>query len=130
MKHFQKLSLNIFCVCLLMTMAGCIPLLIGAAAGVGGMTFVKGKLVHNVDHTVDQVHKASLKALKDLDLFVISDELNKRSSVTKAEYENGEKISVFIDVLTERSSKITIRVGTFGDHEESQAILNLILKKL
>jgi len=130
MKLFHKWSLNILCIFSLMTMAGCVPLLIGAAAGVGGMTFVKGKLVHNVDHTVSQANKASLKALKDLDLFVTSDELNKRSSVIKAEYESGKKISIFIDALTERSSKITIRIGTFGDHEKSQAILNAILKRL
>ena len=130
MKLFRKLSLNILCIFSLMAMVGCIPLLIGAVAGVGGMTFVKGKLIHNVDHTVSQVNKASLKALKDLHLFVTSDELNKRSSVIKAEYESGKNISVFIDALTERSSRITIRIGTFGDPEKSQAILNAILKKL
>ncbi len=130
MKLFHKLSLNIFCACSLITMVGCVPLLIGAVVGVGGMTFVKGKLIHNVDHTVAQTNKASVKALKSLDLFIISDELNKRSSVIKAEYEDGDKISIFIDALTERSTKITIRVGTFGDIEASQAILNAILKKL
>ena len=130
MKLFHKLTLNILCMFSLITMVGCIPLLIGAVAGAGGMTYMKGALIHNVDNTVDEANEASLEALKDLQFFVVSDELNKRSSVIKAEYESGKKVSVFIDALTERSSKITIRVGTFGDQEESQAILNAILKKL
>jgi len=130
MKLFQKYSLNILCVFLLATTTGCIPLLIGAAAGIGGMTYVKGTLVHNVDHTVKKVNKASMLALKELNLFILSDELNNRSSVIKAEYEDGKSISVFADAITERSSKITIRVGTFGDQVKSQAILNAILKKL
>jgi len=130
MKQFQKYHLNILCIFSLMTTIGCIPLLIGAVAGVGGMTYIKGSLVHNVDHTVKQVNKASLEALKDLKLFITSDELNKRSSVIKAEYENGKNISVFIDALTERSSKITIRVSVFGDQVKSQTILNAILRNL
>jgi len=130
MKLLQKYSLNILCIILLMTVVGCVPLLIGAVAGVGGMNYIKGSLVHNVDHAVDKVNKASIKALKDLEIFVISDELNKRSSTIKAEYEDGKSVSVFIDALTERSTKITIRVGTFGDQGKSQAILNAILRKL
>jgi len=130
MKLFRKYSLNLFYVLLLLSMVGCIPLLIGAAAGVGGVTYLKGSLVYNVDHNVKKVNKASLKVLKDLKLFIFSDELNKHSSTIKAEYADGKKISVFIDAITERSSQIIIRVGTFGDQGKSQAILNAILKKL
>lgn len=130
MKPFQKYSLSVLCVFSLMTMIGCVPLIIGAAAGAGSMIYIKGSLVRNVDHTVARVNKASVAALKDLGLFVMSDELNKRSSVIKAEYEDGKSVSVFIDALTERSSKITIRIGVFGDQDRSQGILNVILMEL
>lgn len=130
MKLRLKSGLNLICALSLTAMVGCVPLLIGAAVGAGGMTYVKGSLVHNVDNTVDEANKASLKALKDLEFFIISDELNKHSSIIKAEYEDGRGVSVFIDALTERSSKITIRIGIFGDPDESQAILNAILKGL
>jgi len=130
MKPFQKYSLNILCIFSLVTMIGCVPLLLGAIAGAGSITYVRGALVKNVDHTVKEVNKATIDALKDMDFFVISDELNKRSSIIKAEYEGGEKVQIMIDALTERSSKITIRIGTFGDHEESQTILNGIEREL
>lgn len=130
MKQSQPLNFVVLSIFSLVTMSGCIPLLIGAAAGVGGISYAKGALIKNVDHTVSKVHKAGLAALKKLNLFVTTDELNKRSALIRAEYENGQKIQIFIDALTERSSKITIRIGTFGNQEQSQIILNAIQKKL
>jgi len=130
MKLFHKLSLNILCIFSLMTMAGCVPLLIGAALGVGGVSYVNGSLVRNVDESVEKIHKATLKALKDLDLFITSDELNKHSANIRAEYEDAKKIHISIEALTEYVAQIKIRIGTFGDQDESHTILNTILKKL
>jgi len=128
-KTFQKFSLGIALI-LSLTTAGCVPLLIGAAAGAGGITYVKGALVKNVDHPVKKAHKASLSALKSLKLFVRSDEFSRHSSVIKGEYTDGKSFQINIEALTERSSKITIRVGMLGDQEKSQIILNAIQKKL
>ena len=130
MKLFHKLSLNILCICSLMTMVGCIPLIIGAALGVGGVSYVNGSLVRNVDESVEKIHKATLNALKGLDLFITSDELNKHSANIRAEYEDAKKIHISIEALTEYVAQIKIRIGTFGDQDESHTILNAILKKL
>ena len=66
MKRYQMFSLNIVCGILLLSLTGCIPLLIGAAVGAGGVTYVNGALVRNIDETVADLHQASLDALKDL----------------------------------------------------------------
>jgi len=129
-RQFQKFAFGFTLVFSLMATAGCVPLLIGAAAGAGGITYAKGALVRNMDESVAELHKASLAAFKDLKFFVVSDELNKHSAVIKAEYEDGQKIQVNVDALTEFVSKITIRVGIIGDQEESQAIFNAIQKRL
>jgi len=113
-----------------MTMQGCVPLVIGAAAGAGGITFVKGKLEKNFDYSVEKVHKASLAAIKSLDLFVRSDELSRHLSVTKGEFDDGKGFNVTITALTERASKIVIRVGLLGDQAKSEMILEAIEKKL
>jgi len=130
MKLFHKSSLNILCICSLMTIVGCIPLIIGAAVGAGSVTYINGSLVRNVDEPVDRIHKASLAALKDLHLFVTADELNKHSAVIRAEYEDAKKIHISIEALTEYVAQIKIRIGTFGDQDESHTILDAILKKL
>jgi len=130
MKLFHKLSLNILCIVSLMTMAGCVPLLIGAVVGVGSVNYINGSLVRNVDESVEKIHKATLAGLKDLGLFVTSDELSKHSAVVRAEYENAKKVRIGIEALTEYVAQIRIRIGTFGDQDESHTILNAILKKL
>ena len=130
MRQFLKGILYGFFSFFLMVSTGCVPLLLGAVAGAGGMTYVKGALIKNVEYDVKKVHKASLSAVKELDLFVLSDELNKHSAIIKAEYDDGRSVRVIIDALTEYVSKITIRIGVFGDQEEARFILNAIESKL
>lgn len=126
----RQLSLGIMAVVFLTSATGCVPLLIGAAAGAGGIAYVKGALVENIDETVEDIHQASLAALKDLGLFVTSDELNRHSVLINAEYEDGKKVVIKVDAITEYVSKITIRVGVVGDQEDSRLILNAIEKRL
>ena len=129
-KLLQKLYLGIMPVFFVTVASGCVPLLIGATVGAGGVAYVKGALVHNIDEPVEDIHKASLAAFKGLNLFVASDELNRHSAVIKAEYEDGKKIDIKIDAITEFVSKVTIRIGVIGDQEDSRLILNAIEKKL
>ncbi|MBN1870268.1 MAG: DUF3568 family protein [Candidatus Omnitrophica bacterium] len=129
-EDLEKSCLGMMLAFSLMIMTGCVPLIIGAAAGAGGMVYVKGALVENVDESVEDIHQASLAALKDLGIFVKSDELNRHSAVIKAEYEGGEKVEIKADAITEFVSKISIRVGLIGDQEDSRLILNAIEKRL
>ena len=109
---------------------GCIPLIIGAAAGAGGVAFVRGKLEKNLDADVKSVHKATIEAFNSLDILVMDDDLiNTGGSVYGMDMDD-RKVSVDIDALTENASKIGIRVGTLGDEDRSLAILNVIQKKL
>jgi len=130
MKLFHKVNFNILCAVSVMTMAGCVPLIIGAAAGVGGVAYVNGSLVRNVDEPVEKVHKAALAGLKKLGLFVTSDELDKHSSTIRAQYEDAKKVRVSIEALTEYVTQVSIRVGTFGNQDESYVILDAILEKI
>jgi len=115
---------------ILITASGCIALLIGAAAGAGGVVYVKGELEKNFDATVAKVHKASIAGLKNLDMFILSDELNVHDASIRSEDAQGKKVTINIDALTERSSKIKIRVGLVGNKMKSQIILDAIERKL
>lgn len=130
MKSYQKFSLEIIAICLVMATSGCIPLLVGAAAGAGGVAYVKGAAVKNIDESVEKIHKASLAALKKMGVFVTADELSGHTALVKAEYGDGKKIQVKAEALTEYVSKVTVRVGAVGDPEESELVLNAIEKEL
>lgn len=109
---------------------GCVALAVGAAAGAGGYAYIKGALEKNVDYSLEQSHRAALAALKDLKMEIKEDTLNINDAQVTARGKDKESISVVIESLTERSSKIKVRVGVFGDQDKSQVILNAIQKRL
>ena len=126
----RRIGLGCILIFNLMTNSGCIPLLVGAAAGAGGVAYVRGTLEKNVDNPVAQVHNAAVDACKNLKIAIQSDDLNQHSARMKGALDDGQKVQIDVASLTERSSKIQIRVGMFGDETKSQMILNAIQKKL
>jgi len=109
---------------------GCFPLVIGVAAGAGGIAYYRGKMEKNIDEKMIVVHDAVLQAMKKLKLYVKSDELNRHDARIKAEYDSGKKIDIKIKALTEEATNISIRIGVLGDQDQSRIILNNILSLL
>ncbi len=105
-------------------------MLAGAAVGAGGYAFATGSLSKNLDATTETVHKASLKGLEDLRAIVISEDLSSLKSEIHAEGEDGKKISINIESLTEQASKIKIRVGTIGNESDSLRVLKAITNRI
>ena len=68
----QALAL-LFLSAAVVTQSGCFALLVGAAAGAGTIAFVNGDLEYNFDASVEQVHSASVRALRKLGLPVSQD---------------------------------------------------------
>ena len=110
--------------------SGCLALVVGAAAGAGGIAYVKGALEKNFDKPVLAVHKASLSTLKNLKMTIKEEKLDQHKGTIKAEDSAGKSVTIESEALTEKSSKITIRFGVFGDESRSQMILNAIQKRL
>jgi len=108
---------------------GCI-LLAGVAVGGGGVAYVLGELERNLDYSVEKVHKATLKALADLDIFVVEEGVLPDQTTIVAETVEGKKVKLKIEPLTKKASKISIRYGYLGNEERSMAVLNMIQKRL
>lgn len=120
----------IFLSAVVVTQSGCFGLLVGAAAGAGTFAFVSGDLEYNFDASVEQAHSASIRALRKLALPVSQDIHDKHNAKIKSTYADGKDITIAVTALTEKSSKIQIRVGVFGDQTRSENILNTIKKYL
>ena len=130
---FAKFRQSMLMLCLsftVVTSSGCFALLLGGAAGAAGVVYIQGILEKNFDRGLKDTHTATLKALKAEDIFVKTDELNVANSEIKGEFDDGEKIQINIDALTEKSSKVKIRVGVFGDELKSNMIMSAIEKRL
>ncbi len=128
-RHFKSLYLNIILLGAVTVCSGC-ALLFGAAAGAGGFAYVKGDLQKNFDYPLDRLHKASARALRDLKAVVSSDETDKHSSKIKFTLDGDKSGEINIKSLTEKASKLSIRIGIFGDETLSQMVLNAIMKKI
>lgn|SRR3989338_145542 len=126
----NKQGLAMMLLVAVLTASGCVPFLIGAAAGVGGVAWVKGSLEQNFDKTVDQLHRASLAGLRDIKCAVRNDQIRKHLAKIDFEFDDGQKGAINIKALTERSAELKIRIGVLGDETKSHIILNAILKHL
>ena len=111
-------------------LTGCFALLVGAAAGAGGIIWVKGKLEQDVNASMSKVHQASVTALKKLELPIISDKKDKMTAKIESEYSDGKHVWVDLNQISNTSTKISIRVGTLGDEVRSRQILEKILHYL
>ncbi len=129
MKRYLNVVLGLLLGVSLLSSQGCV-LLAGAAAGVGGYAYATGSLAKNLDSSTNEVHDAAIRGLKDIGAFVVTDNSDGKETKIHAESVDGKNIKVDIEPLTDRASKIKIRVGTFGSETESLAILKAITNRL
>ena len=108
---------------------GCI-LLAGAALGGGSVAYKMGKLQHYLDEPLEDVQKATVQALGKLDWYVVTENTLFSTSNIEAQTIEGKKVKIDIEALTEKTSRISIRIGVVGDEQRSYMLLGAIQKQL
>ncbi len=108
--------------------SGCAVLLIGGgvAAGAGGVAYVEGELQSSEAVAFDKAWDATLAAMKDMDYGVTDKQKDAASAKITARGAGDKKITINLDKVSVSVTKITIRVGTFGDETLSRQILDKI----
>lgn len=102
---------------------GCAVLLVGAAAGAGGVAYVQGelKVTESVSH--EAAGRAAEKALQDLKLVVIKRQQDGLSGLIEARTSGDQKISIKTRRIADKSTEVGIRVGVLGDEAKARQIL-------
>jgi len=106
-------------------LTGCVAVVAAGAAGTG-VAWYRGRLEANLDQNIETVFAASQKALAQLEFANIS---NKKSSVDAQLVSRtalDKKVEITLQKVTDRSTKVMIRVGVFGDETLSMSILDKI----
>lgn len=106
-------------------LTGCVAVVAAGAAGTG-VAWYSGRLEANLDHNLDAVFAAAQKSLDQLEFANIS---NKRSRVDARLVSRtalDKKVEITLEKVTDRSTKVIIRVGIFGDETLSMSILDKI----
>lgn len=111
-------------------LAGCVPLVVGAAAGAGGYAWVQGKLVKEFEIPASRLHDETIDALKKLEMPVLEDESDRLTAKIRSEFSDGEKVTIDIEAVTEHTSKIEIRIGILGNRDRSQMIYDAVRKEV
>ena len=109
--------------------AGCL-FVAGAAAGVGGLAYVEGKLVENVKGTPQQIVDATQGAMEKLEIVFVTKEADGLKGRVKGRTSDNVAVNVDVDKIGEGICKISIRFGTFGDEARSRALMDEIKKRL
>ena len=109
--------------------SGCLVAAVGVGAA-GTVAYVKGDLEAVEAAKLDNVYKATEKALDALELKVIEkrkDELSGKFIVRDAQ---DKKITIGLTATAEGTTKLSIRVGLFGSEEKSRLIYEKIKENL
>ncbi|MGE5608167.1 MAG: DUF3568 family protein [Bacillota bacterium] len=110
---------------ILVTQSGC--LIAAAAAGTGAtVAYVKGDLDANVDASPQRTVEATNAAVKDLGFVLVSSNGSAADGEVIARTATDKRVKVTMKRLSEKSSKVTIRVGTWGDEAISVQVLEKI----
>jgi hypothetical protein len=109
-------------------MPGCL-IAAAAAAGAGTVAYVNGEFNGGVDAPARATAKAAEEVCKEMGLTIKSATATDVDGQVKAT--TGQDKSVAIDVkrVTDTTSKVSIRVGTFGDEALSSSIYEKIKAK-
>jgi phage tail sheath gpL-like len=128
-KLFRTLAVAGLGVALTATQSGC--LIAAAAAGTGAaVAYVKGDTEAVVEHTPQQVTDAAKAVAADMKLAVVTAEATGFDGKMLARTADDTKVDVTVKSVGETSSKVMVRVGTFGDEAMQNAILAKIKAKL
>jgi CRISPR/Cas system-associated protein Csm6 len=105
-------------------------LLAGGAAGAGAVVWVRGKLEHQFSVPLSRVYPATLAALKEFELAIQEEKKDKLAAEIQSQLADGKRVWIDMCSLTESSTKITIRIGMFGDRSRSRRLLEAIRRHL
>ena len=100
---------------------GCLIAVAGGAAA--GTAYVLGKLESSLEADLNKSDLAVSQAMKKLELIKISNNKTALESIHTYRNAKDEKITVTLERLTNKTTKIFIKVGLFGDESVSYTIL-------
>jgi len=121
-----------FCCTFVFFGSGCTLLVVGAAAGAGaaGVAYARGDLEATLPNIPEEIEQASQKAFHELKIKQISSDSSALDARIVGRTATDKKITIKAKTVDSNLTKISIRVGTFGDEQLSRRIYDTIKKYL
>jgi len=111
--------------------AGCLVVAAGAGAA-GTVAYMRGDLDTEEPYRLDVVYAAAREAAKQLELSVLEGKTEKDalSALIVARDAADKRVTIHLKAQTEQTTRVSIRIGTFGDQTKSQMVYNRIRENL
>ena len=119
-----QIFLTLLLVSPLVLMEGCVIVAAGGAAG--AVAYIRGDLEVVEEKDIDAVYKATEKALEELGLKVSKKTKDAMSAVIIARDAQDKKVTIKLNATAEETTKLSIRIGTFGSETKSRLICQKI----
>jgi hypothetical protein len=105
--------------------SGCLIVAVGAA-GAGTVAYVRGDLQATLDADYGDALKATRAGLDRMQYGVVSERGDALAGEFIARTALDQKVQVRVTKESDKTTKIRIRVGIFGDEEISRALLDAV----
>lgn len=110
-------------------LGGCVVAAVGAGAA-GTVAYIMGDLQTVELAKLDDVYAAAEKAVGELELSVTSKTKDAMSAKIIARDSQDKKVKIKLAATAEGGTKVSLRVGTFGNETKSRLIYEQIKKNL
>jgi hypothetical protein len=109
---------------------GCTTVYPRIAAGTGTYSYVSGALTWTYPVTVEELKVATLAALTELHLPIQTQMLDGLGGVIEATRGEHVTVRLLLRPETEKTTSLSVRVGTWGNRQESEHIHTAVRKQL
>lgn len=113
----QKLLLLLSLSCYLV-ITGCAAFVTGAGTDAGVYAFMNGELKKSYSAAFDKTVQASTDSIESLDMTIIEEQPDNRTTVIKAEQTDGTPVTLTIEMITPEATTVSIRSGIIGIWEK------------
>ena len=107
---------------------GCVVAAVGVGAGT--VAYVMGNLKAVEAKNIDAVYNATKKAIAELELKTSTETKDAMSAVITARDAQDKKITIKLEATTQETTKLSVRVGWFGNETKSRLIYDKIRENL
>jgi hypothetical protein len=114
-----------------MSTGGCLAVAVGAGAA-GTVAYMRGDMEAEEPYGIEQTYAATKEAVEELGLKIIQGETGQDALAARvtARDSSDKKVEVRLKAITSNATKLSIRVGTFGDNTKTHRIYSTIREHL
>lgn len=107
--------------------SGCLAVAVGAGAA-GTVAYMKGDLEAEEPYDIEKTYAAARTAVEELKLKIIESQTgaDALSARVVARDSSDKKVEVRLKAITSNTTKLSVRVGTFGNDGKERRIYNTI----